>query len=134
MYSVILGRCLILQARELFTKAADANDANGHYNLGVLYLKGTGLKRDVNEARKHFLHAYSMSKVMHPKALYQIAKMQQKGIGIAKDEAMVMSFISWLAACSFVFNPSFPDGFIVESPAIKLPSSTDSSTRPGPYP
>ncbi|CAM6095755.1 unnamed protein product [Calypogeia fissa] len=87
----------LTKARELFTKAADANDPNGHYNLGVLYLKGAGLKRDVEEARKHFLHAIGMSKLMHPKALYQLAKMQQKGIGLRKDEATAVKLYKMVA-------------------------------------
>lgn len=75
------------QAKEYFKKAADSGDSHGHYNMGVLYLKGMGVKKDVKEACKHFLAAANKG---HPKAFYQLAKMQQRGIpGLKRDVATV---------------------------------------------
>lgn len=48
-----------------------------------------GTKKDVKEACKHFLTAANKG---HPKAFYQLAKMQQKGIpGMKRDVATVSS-------------------------------------------
>jgi SEL1 protein len=75
------------QAKEYFRRAADTGDSHGNYNLGVLYLQGMGVKKDVKEACKNFLIAADKG---HPKAFYQLAKMQQKGIpGMKKDVATV---------------------------------------------
>ncbi|CAK9276017.1 unnamed protein product [Sphagnum jensenii] len=72
-------------AKEYFRRAAEAGDSHGNYNLGVLYLQGMGVKKDVKEACKNFLMAADKG---HPKAFYQLAKMQQKGIpGMKKDVA-----------------------------------------------
>eukprot|EP00252_Welwitschia_mirabilis_P001496 TRINITY_DN1135_c0_g1_i1.p1 TRINITY_DN1135_c0_g1~~TRINITY_DN1135_c0_g1_i1.p1 ORF type:complete len:678 (+),score=132.79 TRINITY_DN1135_c0_g1_i1:342-2375(+) len=69
-------------ARGLFKKAADYHDSNGHYNLGVLYLKGLGVKKDIKLAWEHFIKAANAGQ---PKAFYQLAKMFHKGVGIRKD-------------------------------------------------
>ncbi len=75
------------QAKDYFRRAAEAGDSHGNYNLGVLYLQGMGVKKDVKEACKNFLMAADKG---HPKAFYQLAKMQQKGIpGMKKDVATV---------------------------------------------
>lgn len=74
------------QAREFFEKAADNKEPGGHYNLGVLYIKGMGVKRDVKLACTYFLKAANAGQ---PKALYQVAKMFQKGIGLKKNLQMV---------------------------------------------
>ena len=77
---------MLLQAREYFKLAADNKEAGGHYNLGVLYLKGIGVKRDIMEACNHLLQAVNAG---HPKAIYQVAKLFQKGIGLKKNLHMV---------------------------------------------
>lgn len=89
----LTGDFLAFQAREYFKKAADNSDPDGLYNLGVLYLRGLGLKQDVREARRHFMLAVNISKLRHPKALYQLARMHQKGNGVKKDEATVSDLI-----------------------------------------
>lgn len=78
-----------VQAREYFEKAAENKEPGGHYNLGVLYLKGIGMKKDVTLACKYFLTAANAGQ---PKALYQVAKLFQKGIGLKKNLLMVFSF------------------------------------------
>jgi TPR repeat protein len=89
------------QAKEYFKKAAETGDSHGHYNMGILYLKGLGVKKDVKEACKHFLTAANKG---HPKAFYQLAKMQQRGIpGLKRDVATVRTEIiiepQWVLVC-----------------------------------
>ncbi|PUZ41839.1 hypothetical protein GQ55_9G535900 [Panicum hallii var. hallii] len=72
----------LTKAREYFKLAADNKEAGGHYNLGVLYLKGIGVKRDIMEACNHLLQAVNAGQ---PKAIYQVAKLFQKGIGLKKN-------------------------------------------------
>lgn len=67
-----------LQAKEYFEKAANNEDAGGHYNLGVMYLKGIGVKKDVKIACKYFILAANAGQ---PKAFYQLAKMFSYGCG-----------------------------------------------------
>ena len=57
--------------------------------MGVLYLKGKGVKRDIKAASKHLVNAANAG---HPKAFYQLAKLFQKGMGVPKDLAMVSLF------------------------------------------
>lgn len=79
------------QAKEYFRKAAEAGDSHGHYNMGILYLKGLGVKKDLKVACKHFMTAANKG---HPKAFYQLAKMQQRGIpGLKRDPATVKRII-----------------------------------------
>ncbi|KAJ0088858.1 hypothetical protein Patl1_33086 [Pistacia atlantica] len=65
--------------KEYFGKAADNEEASGHYNLGVMYLKGIGVKRDVKLACKYFL---VVANAAHQKAFYQLAKMFHIGVGL----------------------------------------------------
>ncbi|KAF9600969.1 hypothetical protein IFM89_014675 [Coptis chinensis] len=44
-------------AKEYFEKAAENEEAGGHYNLGVLYLKGIGVKKDAKMACTYFIEA-----------------------------------------------------------------------------
>lgn len=76
-----------MQAKEYFEKAADNEEAGGHYNLGVLYLKGIGVKRDVKVACKYFIIAANAGQ---PKAFYQLAKMFHTGVGLKKNLPMVI--------------------------------------------
>lgn len=90
-----------MQAKEYFEKAAGHNDLGGIYNLGVLHLKGIGVKKDISLACKYFLTAANAGQ---PKAIYQVAKMFQKGIGLKKNLPTVMSNIN--ISCNSCFNPS----------------------------
>lgn len=77
---------IVLQAKEYFEKAADNDEAGGNYNLGVMYLKGIGVKRDVKLACKYFILAANAGQ---PKAFYQLAKMFHTGVGLKKNLPMV---------------------------------------------
>lgn len=76
------------QAKEYFEKAADNDDAGGRYNLGVMYLKGIGVKKDVKMACNFFILAANAGQ---PKAFYQLAKMFHTGVGLKKNIPMVNS-------------------------------------------
>lgn len=93
-----LADSLSLQAKEYFEKAVDHDEAGGHYNLGVMYLKGVGVKRDVKLACNYFIMA---AKEGQPKAFYQLAKMFHTGVGLKRNLPMV----SWDSRVSFLlFN------------------------------
>jgi SEL1 protein len=78
----------LLQAKEYFEIAAENKEHGGYYNLGVLHLKGIGVKRDVMTACNYFLRAVNAGQ---PKAIYQVAKLFQKGIGLKRNLHMVMN-------------------------------------------
>ncbi|KAI9103580.1 hypothetical protein K1719_023203 [Acacia pycnantha] len=85
------------KAKEYFEKAADNDEVGGHYNLGVMYLKGIGVKRDVKLACKYFIVATNNGQ---PKAFYQLAKMFHTGVRLKKSIPMVNTlFILYL--CKF---------------------------------
>ena len=67
-----MNQYILLQAKEYFEKAADNEEPGGHYNRGVMYPKGIGIKRDVKRACRYFTVAAIVGK---PKAFYQLAKM-----------------------------------------------------------
>ncbi|KAI4326281.1 hypothetical protein MLD38_031610 [Melastoma candidum] len=73
------------KAKEYFEKAAANEEAGGCYNLGVMYLKGIGVTRDVKLACKYFMIAANAGQ---PKAFYQLAKIFHTGIGLKKNSAM----------------------------------------------
>lgn len=75
-----------MQAKEYFEKAAENAEAGGFYNLGVMYLKGIGVKRDVKLATKYLTTAFDAGQ---PKAFYQLAKMFQTGVGYKKNVPLV---------------------------------------------
>lgn len=77
---------LLLQAKEYFDKAAENEEPCGFYNLGVIYLKGLGVKRDLKIAMKYFALAANAGQ---PKAFYQLAKMFHTGVGLKKNLHMV---------------------------------------------
>lgn len=83
---VIRPLSFFLQAKEYFQKAADNKVAGGYYNLGVLYLRGIGVERNVTLACHYLLLAANGGQ---PKALYQVAKMFQRDIGFKRNLIMV---------------------------------------------
>lgn len=84
------------QAREYFEAAAHVNEPGGIYNLGVMYLKGIGVKRNVKTAFKLFQLAAQMGQ---PRAFYQLAKMFHTGVGLKKNLVMV--------SCKFLIARSY---------------------------
>ncbi|KAG5536079.1 hypothetical protein RHGRI_023759 [Rhododendron griersonianum] len=96
----MVSSCYIgFQAKEYFEKAADNDEAGGHYNLGVMYLKGIGVKqdgvkRDVKLACKYFILAANAGQ---PKAFYQLAKMFHTGVGLKKNLPMATALYKLVA-------------------------------------
>ena len=80
-------------------KAAANNVVGGYYNLGVLYLKGIDVERNVTKACEYLLLAADRGQ---PKALYQVAKMFQRDIGFKKNLFLV-NFQSWTSHFDFFF-------------------------------
>lgn len=89
-----------LQAKEYFERAAENDEAGGHYNLGVMYLKGIGVRRDVMVACKYFISAANAGQ---PKAFYQLAKMFHTGVGLKKNLPMVKPKYFNLCVCNCLF-------------------------------
>lgn len=87
-----------MQAKEYFEKAADNVEAGGFYNLGVMYLKGIGVKRDVKIASEYFITAFDAGQ---PKAFYQLAKMFHTGVGLKKNVPLVSQTQSVIYLCIF---------------------------------
>ena len=71
---------------EYFEKAAENEEAGGHYSLGVMYLKGIWVKKDVKLATKYFIVAANAG---HSKGFYQLAKMFHTGVGLKRNIVMV---------------------------------------------
>lgn len=82
------------KAKEYFEKAADNDEAGGNYNLGVMYLKGIGVKRDVKLACQFFILAANGGQ---PKAFFQLAKMFHTGVGLKKNLPMATALYKLVA-------------------------------------
>lgn len=82
------------KAKEYFEKAANNDEAGGNYNLGVMYLKGIGVKRDVKQAVNYFILAANAGQ---PKAFFQLAKMFHTGVGLKKNLPMATALYKLVA-------------------------------------
>lgn len=68
-----------------YTKAAAQGNAAGQYGLAQMYLKGEGVKKDLEQAR---LHAMRAAEQGHPDATMQIMNAYRSGaLGLARDAA-----------------------------------------------
>ncbi|GJN30943.1 hypothetical protein PR202_gb19291 [Eleusine coracana subsp. coracana] len=85
---------LLLQAREFFELAAANKEFGGHYYLGLLYLKGIGVKKDVIRACYFFLDAVNSGQT---NAIYQVAKLFQKGICVKRNPHMAVTLYKVVA-------------------------------------
>ena len=79
-----------MQAIEYFAKAANLHDPRGHYNPGVMYLKGIGVKKDVKIAFKYFIEAANAGQ---PEVIYRLAKMFHTGEGLSKKNLPMVNTI-----------------------------------------
>lgn len=82
----------LMQGREFFEKVAENEDLSGSYHLGMLYLNGIGVKRDVKKATKYLVRAANDGGL--PKATYQIAKMLHTGTVLKKNLKTVTDFLT----------------------------------------
>lgn len=65
-----------------FSWAAGQGDANGHYNLGMCYMQGYGVQRDVDRAFECFRTAADAG---HPEAINNVGGCYRDGIVVEKD-------------------------------------------------
>lgn len=77
---------VIWQAKEYFKLASEKKDAGGLYNLGIMHLKGIGVKREPAIASQYFIVSANKGQ---PKAFYQLAKIFHKGVGMKPNLAKV---------------------------------------------
>ena len=77
------------RAAKAFEKAVAAGHLRAHNDLALMYLKGTGIERDVARARELFKTAADKGLSM---AQYQYAELLRKGIGSDKD---IKAAIKW---------------------------------------
>lgn len=72
----------------------------GHYNLAVMFLKGLGVKGNVNVAYNYFILAANNGQ---PKAFYQLARMFHAGVALKKNIPLV-SYLFLQAIHSLIFS------------------------------
>lgn len=71
------------KAAALYAKAAKAGSVRAAYNLGVFYLRGDGVKKDLGGAFNYFSQAAAKE---HLGALYNLGYCYEKGVGTAVDK------------------------------------------------
>ncbi|KAJ3332617.1 Protein sel-1 1 [Blyttiomyces sp. JEL0837] len=67
----------VKKALGLYRAAAEVNDPDAHYALGMCYFKGEGVEKDLNEALKYLVRASNMGQ---SKAQCELAKCYLKGV------------------------------------------------------
>ena len=72
------------QAVRWYRKAADAGDANGMYNHGVMYANGRGVAKDEAQAVHWYRKAADAG---HANGMFNLGIMYANGQGVVKDEA-----------------------------------------------
>ena len=66
-----------------FNKAAEQNHSGAQYYLGMMYLDGNGVTKNLERAFSYISRAANAG---HTEAVYQLAQMYDSGIGTAKDQ------------------------------------------------
>ena len=75
---------IVARSFAYFRQAAEQNDANGVYNLGMCYLNGYGVERNRAEALRLFRQA---AEAGHPEAINNIGGFYREGIEVERDPA-----------------------------------------------
>ncbi|STQ90309.1 tetratricopeptide repeat protein [Iodobacter fluviatilis] len=78
------------EAAKWYEKSAEAGDQKSRYQLGLAYLKGTGVTQNAQKARLWFSTAGKQG-------LYQLGMMTLKGEGGAKDQAKGIAMVETAA-------------------------------------
>lgn len=78
-----------------FQRAADANDANGYYNLGMCRLQGYGCPTNTHQAYECFRSAAVQA---HPEAVNNIGGFYRDGIVVKKDISLATKWFAKSAA------------------------------------
>jgi TPR repeat protein len=76
-------------------KAADANDADGMFNVGWLYRTGSGVPKDDAQALAWYQKAAEAGNVF---AMWHVGNMTEKGIGTAADRDAAIGWYRRAAA------------------------------------
>lgn len=69
--------------------AAEKGLSSAEYNLGVMYLRGQGVKQDFLEARKWFIRSADQN---YAYAWNDLAYMYEKGVGVPRDFSIAMDY------------------------------------------
>ncbi len=78
------------KAAKLWRKMAKGGDGEAQYNLGVLYMTGTGVPASDTEAHKWFLIAAQNG---HKAAQFEVGKLFENGRGAPASQAMAVQWI-----------------------------------------
>ena len=82
------------KALDYFKMAADKGHAEAQFNLGAMYIGGTGVKKAYDKALHHFTLSAHQG---HTLALYNLGQMHLNGLGVAKSCAVGVQFLKAVA-------------------------------------
>lgn len=85
-----------VEAAEWYQKAADQGSADGEYGLGQMYLKGEGVKKDVEQGKRYIERAATKNHVDAVKMM--MAAYRQGGMGLSVDHAQADAWETKLIA------------------------------------
>lgn len=77
------------EAFRLWSELAKTNDDQAMTNLGLLYLKGEGVSKDIDISREWFLKGAAFG---NDSANYNLALMYQSAIGVAEDTKKAIEY------------------------------------------
>ncbi len=87
-----------VEAADWYRKAAEQGNAAGEYGLGQMYLKGEGVKKDVEKARSYILRAAQKDYV--EAVVLMMGAYRSGGLGLAVDPAQADAWEAKLIALS----------------------------------
>lgn len=85
-----------VEAAEWYQKAADQGSADGEYGLGQMYLKGEGVKKDVEQGLRYIERAAAKNHVDSVKMM--MAAYRQGGMGLPVDHSQADTWETKLMA------------------------------------
>lgn len=86
------------KAAEWFAKAAENGSLAAKRELGILYLRGDGVKADAGKAYPLISAA---AKALDPNAMYHLALMYEKGIGVQQDLYEAIKLLAYAASIDY---------------------------------
>lgn len=89
------------RAFDAWSLGAYEGDVEAQYNLGVLYLEGHGVTRNLDQARDWFFKA---AQKRHPEAQYNLGHMALSGMGLKKDPDAALKW--WQQAAEGGYAPA----------------------------
>ena len=82
------------KAWKWYLKAADANDSEGQYYVGVFYLNGLHVKKNTHMAIKYFEKSANQK---NENASLALAELYINGTGVQKDEKKALKLLTTVA-------------------------------------